>query len=36
MITYQNNFPYEKRAGAAQLTMHKNVAAYKKAFKYRS
>ena len=25
MITYMNNFPYENRAGVAQLTMHRNV-----------
>ena len=36
MITYMNNFPYEKRAGVAQLTMHRNVAGYEKAFRYRS
>ena len=36
MIAYQNNFPYEKRAGPAQLTMHKDVKIYKRTFKLRS
>lgn len=36
MIIYQNNFPYENRAGVAQLTMHQNADAYEKAFRYRS
>lgn len=36
MIVYQNNFPYEKRAGPAQLTMHKDVAVYDRTFKLRS
>ena len=36
MITYMNNFPYEKRAGVAQLTMHRDPVAYERAFRYRS
>lgn len=36
MIVYQNNFPYEKRAGPAQLTMHKDPAVYDRHFKLRS
>lgn len=36
IIKFQNMFPYEKRAGVAQLTMHENVASYQRAFRYRS
>ena len=36
MVRYQNNFPYEKRAGPAQITFHTDQKQYKRVFKYRS
>jgi len=33
---YQNNFPYEKRAGPATLTIHRNPLKYARTFRYRS
>ena len=36
MIKYQNNFPYENRAGAASITMYKDMEEYKRAFHYGS
>ena len=36
MIKFQNNFPYEKRAGPAQLTMHRDPAVYERTFRFRS
>ena len=36
MIQYQNNFPYERRAGQAQLTLHATDAQYQLAYKMKS
>ena len=36
MIKYQNNFPYENRAGQAQLVMHPDERTYERAYRYRS
>ena len=36
MIRYQNMFPYEKRVGPAQLTLHSSQSAYQLAYKLKS
>jgi len=36
MIKYQNNFPYENRAGAASLVMHSDEQSYERAYRYKS
>mmetsp|Transcript_41764 Transcript_41764/g.55028 ORF Transcript_41764/g.55028 Transcript_41764/m.55028 type:complete len:292 (+) Transcript_41764:692-1567(+) len=36
MTKYQNNFPYEKRAGPASITIHRNSQKYERTFKLRS
>jgi len=36
MTQYQNNFPYEKRAGPAQITLHPTDAQYQLAYKMKS
>ena len=36
LCKYQNNFPYEKRAGPATITIHRNQLKYQRSFKYRS
>jgi len=36
VIKFQNNFPYENRAGPAALTMHRSPQAYERNFYYRS
>ena len=36
MIKFQNNFPYENRAGAASLTMHTSAKSYDFSYKYKS
>lgn len=36
MVTYQNQFPYEKRAGAAALTMHSSESSYLASYKLKN
>ena len=36
MIQYQHMFPYDKRAGPAQLTLHETEAQYQLAYKMKS
>jgi hypothetical protein len=36
MTRYQNMFPYEKRAGPAQITLHPTQQAYQFAYKYKA
>lgn len=36
IIRYQNNFPYENRAGAASLVMHTDPKSFERSFRYRS